>query len=91
MKESEFRVIAIEKGYIRPNCLKLWKERKEVYLGFLDGVINVYLFNGAMEQLRMVASFQMHEEPIHQIYVIPTLKFAISSGFDSCLKVWKPP
>lgn len=56
--------MAIEKGYIKPRCLKIWKERKEVYLGYLDGVINVYQMNGSMEKLSMVASFQMHSEPV---------------------------
>lgn len=33
----------------------------------------------------------MHKESIHNIFIIPELKFVISSGFDSTLKVWKPP
>ncbi len=71
--------------------MKVWKERKEVYIGYLDGVINVYTFGGSMEKLTLSVSFQMHAEPVYAIYIIPNLKVGVSSGHDSTLKVWRPP
>lgn len=71
--------------------MKLWKERKEVYIGYLDGVINVYVFSGSMEKLILAVSFQMHDEPVYSIHIIPNLKVGVSSGFDSTLKLWRPP
>ena len=69
----------------------MWPTRKEVYTGYMDGTINVYCFNAAMSTLRLAASFSMHKAAIHSIHILNDLNFAISSGFDSSLKVWQPP
>lgn len=79
------------KGFIKPSVVKIWHQRGEVYVGLLDGVINIYAFALNMEVLSLSASFKMHQEAIHNIYIYEDLGYAVSSGFDSCLKVWKPP
>ena len=84
-------MVSVAKGYVRCSALKMWKKRKEVYAGYMDGVINVYTFNTTMDCLTMSASFKMHHATIHSIHVLNDLKFAISSGFDSSLKIWQPP
>ena len=64
-----------------------------MYVGYLDGVINVYGFSNTAdgENLSLNASFNIHDDAIHSLHIINDLGFAISSGFDSSLKVWKPP
>jgi WD40 repeat protein len=69
----------------------LWKDRHEVYLGYLDGVISVYSIRNKPEELIFVGSFKIHTDAIHSIYILNDLKFAITSGFDSSLKIWQPP
>lgn len=69
----------------------MWPARKEVYSGHLDGTINVYAFNPAMTALKLVSSLLMHSASIHSLYILSDLNFAISSGFDSTLTLWRPP
>ena len=76
---------------IKPCALKYWKERQEVYMGYLDGIISVYSIKSKQEALVITGSFKMHTDAIHSIYILNDLKFAITSGFDSSLKVWQPP
>lgn len=83
--------MSTSKGYLRPNTLKLWKARKEVYVGYLDGIVSVYGFTNNSESLVLNASFSMHDDAIHSLYILDDLKLALSSSFDSSLKVWKPP
>ena len=78
-------------GYTKCNALKIWKARQELYVGHVNGVINVYSFDTSMSKLTLTASFQMHKAAIHSIYILNDLKFAITSGFDSSLNLWKPP
>lgn len=58
-------------------------------MGYLDGVISVYRIKN--EAVHFTGSFRMHNDSIHAIYIIEELNFAVSSGFDSVMKVWKPP
>lgn len=76
---------------IYPCALKYWKERKEIYVGYLDGIISVFNIRSNPVELSFAGSFKMHTEAVHSIHVLNDLKFAISSGFDSTLKVWQPP
>ena len=76
---------------IKPCTLKYWKERGEVYVGHLDGVICVYTLKTIIDNLTFVGSFKMHQDSVHSIHILNDLNFAISSGFDSSLKVWQPP
>ncbi len=76
---------------MKPNTLKFWKKRKEVYVGYLDGIVNVYGFAANNQTLVLNASFTMHDDAIHSLHIIDDLGFAITSGFDSSLKVWRPP
>jgi hypothetical protein len=71
--------------------LKYWVKRKEVYVGLLDGVINVYKLNQNLDQITLNASFNIHSAPIHNLYILEDLKAIVSSGFDNCLNLWKPP
>jgi hypothetical protein len=43
------------------------------------------------DSLIFMASFKMHDDSIHSIHILSDLNFAISSGFDSSLKLWQPP
>ena len=62
-----------------------------MYVGLLDGVVNVYRFNSSLEQLTLSASFNIHGAPIHNLFILEDLNTIITSGFDNCLNIWKPP
>lgn len=90
-QDSTFKVASKAKGFIKPNCLKYNRGRKEVYVGLLEGTINVYTFTNNQESLVFSASFSMHADTIRSISVIPELKIFLSVGYDSCIKVWREP
>ena len=62
-----------------------------MYVGLLDGVVNVYKFNHSLEQLNLTASFNIHSAAIHNLYVMDDLNLIVTSGFDNCLNLRKPP
>lgn len=84
-------MVSSASGFIRPNCLRYWKSRKEAYVGYLDGVINVYSLKVNADKIVFSSSFRMHTDAIHNIFIMEDLNFAASSGFDSSLKLWQPP
>jgi hypothetical protein len=65
-------------------------KRKEVYVGLLDGVMNVHRFNSSLDQLTLAASFNIHSAPIHNLFILEDLNTIVTSGFDNCLNLWKP-
>lgn len=90
-QESTFKIVSVEKGFIKPTALKIWKARKEVYVGYLDGTLNVYGMKNNLEKLYFIGSYRMHSDSIHRIYIMENLGFAVTTSFDSSLKVWQPP
>ena len=89
--ESNFNIVSVAKGFQNPTCMQIWKSRKELFVGYADGTLNVYSLGKQLEYLRFTGSFRMHAGAIHRISVIDAFDYAVSSGHDSCLKVWRPP
>lgn len=91
--ESEFKTVSLTKGNIKPQVLKFWAKRREVYLGYLDGTIAVYHFTpgSASTQLVIGNIFRIHKESVLGIHFLQELSLVVTAGFDSTLKVWKPP
>ena len=79
------------KGFIKPTCIKIWRSRKEAYIGYLDGTISVYCLIKNLEKIHFIGSFRMHSDSIHKLYVMESLGFLVSSGYDSSMKIWRPP
>lgn len=71
--------------------MKYWKKRKELFVGYMDGSINVYSLTKNLEKIKFTGSFRMHGDVVHRISILEDLNFAVSSGYDSCLKIWRPP
>ena len=51
----------------------------------------MYSLKNNAEKIVFSSSFRMHTDAIHNIFIMEDLDFAVSSGFDSTLKIWKPP
>jgi WD40 repeat protein len=89
--ESNFNIISVAKGYVNPTCMQIWRSRKELYVGYVDGTVNIYSLGKQLEFVRFTGSFRMHSGAIHRISIVAEHDYAVSSGYDSCLKIWRPP
>lgn len=78
-------------GYINPTFLRLWKKRKEVYVGYMDGTISVYTISKNSDGLEFSANFKAHSNSIFSLWTFDSLNFLVTSGLDSNMKMFRPP
>lgn len=76
---------------MRPSGLGYWKERKELYATYYDGCVNVYRLESNIEKIVFTSSFKIHEGGIHRMQILEDLNYIMTSGYDSTLRIWRPP